>query len=352
MRSLENLDFLIEDPTNQSNIKLLSGMVENNSISHAFLFNGNSMVSLYKIAASFAASINCVKNGCGTCITCLNTLKGIYSNILTIEPEGNFLRKEEIIEIQKFINLSAHVPGKKICIIKEAELMNVQAANRLLKTLEEPPDENSIFILLAEESSLLLPTIISRCLVFNWNIKLAGDGPGEGNFLNLENSLNAAIKSIIVSPAGKREIPLGLSLKLKGALKKMEASFKASQEKEVETIKKSDFAKEDINKFIKALNLKHKRRLNKLGKLGISRVFDIISAWLEDMLAVKVGAPGDSLNHKQDYLLLNDNIDRISVDKIFNIMETIEGNRRYLSYSINIELALDNIFLQFQDIGK
>lgn len=352
MRLLENPDFLTGDPTNQSNIKLLSGMIENNSISHAFLFSGNSMPLLYKLAASFAASINCIKNGCGSCTVCQNSLKGIYSNILVIEPEGNFLRKDEIIQIQKFMSLSSYVPGKKICIIKEAELMNAQAANRLLKTLEEPPDEDSIFILLTEEASMLLPTIVSRCLVFKWNIKLINDELGEKNFLNLEKSLDTGIKNIISSPWERKEIPLDLSLKLKGALKKMEASFKADQEKEIEDIRKSDFAKEDINKFIKVLNLKHKRRLNKLGKLGISKVFDIISAWLEDILAVKAGAGEESLNHSQDYLFINKNIDMISMDKIFNIIETIEGNRRYLSYSINTELALDNIFLQFQDIGR
>ena len=351
MRLLENLDFLIEDINNRSNARLLSSMIENNNISHAYLFSGNDMGSLYSLALKFSASINCLENGCGVCIVCENTLKSIYSNILNVEPEGNFLRKEDIAGIQKFMNLSSYAPGKKICIIKEAELMNAQAANRLLKTLEEPPDEESIFMLLTEELSLVIPTIVSRCLVFNWNLKFSEDKLGKNNFSNIEKYLDEGLKSIIGSPVGKKEMPLDLSLKLKAILKKMEAGFKTGQEKEIEDIRNSDFDRGDINKYIKALNSKHKRRLNKLGKLGMSKVFDIISAWLEDMLIVKMGAVDKNLNYSQNYFFITKNIDRISVDKIFNIINTIEENRRYLSQSINTELALDNIFLQFQDIG-
>jgi DNA polymerase-3 subunit delta' len=352
MRLLENLDFLTEDTANQSNARLLSSMVENNNISHAYLFSGNDMGPLYGLAARFAASINCMKNGCGSCVICQNTLKGVYSNIMTVEPEGNFLRKEEVVEIQRFMNLSSYGPGKKICIIKEAELMNGPAANRLLKTLEEPPDEDSIFILLTEELSMVIPTIVSRCLVFNWNLRSSEDKLGKENFSNMEKYLDNGIKSIIDSSGKEKKIPLDLTLRLKEILKKMEAGFKTGQEKEIEDIRKSDFDREDINKYVKALKSKHKRRLNKLGKLGISKVFDIISAWLEDMLAVKMGAVKESLNYGKNYLFITKNIDKIDTDKIFNIIETIEGNRRYLDYSINTELALDNIFLQFQDIGQ
>ena len=114
MGLLENLDFLTEDTANQSNARLLSSMVDNNSISHAYLFSGNDMGLLYGLATRFAASINCIKNGCGSCIVCQNTLKGVYSNILTIEPEGNFLRKEEVVEIQRFMNLNSYNPVKEI----------------------------------------------------------------------------------------------------------------------------------------------------------------------------------------------------------------------------------------------
>ncbi|MBU4483004.1 MAG: hypothetical protein KKG62_02755, partial [Actinobacteria bacterium] len=64
------------------------------------------------------------------------------------------------------------------------------------------------------------------------------------------------------------------------------------------------------------------------------------------------GAGEKSLNFSKNYLFISKNIKNIKIDKIFKLMEVIEGNRSYLNYSINSELALDNIFLQFQNIYR
>ena len=165
MKMLQNFDFLIDDDVNQSSMKSLSKMIESDNISHAYLFYGNNIELLFKIALEFSASINCADKGCGKCLICKNTIKGVYPNILIVEPEGNIMRIEEIVKLQKFMGLTSYNPGKKVCIIKESELMNQEAANRLLKTLEDPPDNSSIFILLTEDVSLMLPTVVSRCLV-------------------------------------------------------------------------------------------------------------------------------------------------------------------------------------------
>src|SRR4030042_3106245 len=135
MNILENIDFLTEENVNRSNIKLLSKMIESGSVSHAYLFNGNNTELLYRLALSFAASVNCAQKGCGNCIVCRNTIKGVYPNVLVIEPEGNILRIEEIARLKKFMGLSSYIHGKKICIIKESATMNQEARNRLLKTL-------------------------------------------------------------------------------------------------------------------------------------------------------------------------------------------------------------------------
>ena len=198
MRLFQELEFLIDDSKNQSNIKLLSAMVETDSISHAYLFSGNSNDQLYKLALSFAASINCTEGGCGNCEVCRGSIKGVNSNIMVVESEGNILRIEEITALQRFMSLSAYGPGKKICIIREAELMNSEAANRLLKTLEDPPDDKSVFILLSEDISVMLPTVLSRCLVYSWNFEFEDGGSKQTEFKILEKYLDEGLKSILV----------------------------------------------------------------------------------------------------------------------------------------------------------
>ena len=353
MNLFDNIDFLTKDSVNQSNIRLLYGMIENGNISHAYLFCGNDMDLLGKLALVFAASINCPDKGCGDCVVCRNTMGGVYPNVLIVEPEGSILRIEEIARLQRFMNLSPYNPGKKICIIKESEFMNLPAANRMLKTLEDPPDEDSIFILLTEDISIMLPTIVSRCLVYSWNFKFIGETKERADFGIIKKYLDEGIKNIInqdeegsYSPAAS----IDLTLRLVEILKKVETAVKADQEREIGEIRKSDFDKSDIRRYIEILKLKNKRKIKKFYNLGMSKVFDIISAWLEDILAVKAGAGEKAINFSSNYFFISKNIKNAKTDRIFKLIKVIEQNRNYLNYSINSELALDNIFLQLQNI--
>jgi DNA polymerase-3 subunit delta' len=355
MKLFENIDFLTEDSINQSNIRLLSGMIEKGNVSHAYLFSGNNMKLLTRLALIFAASVNCPGGGCGNCIICSNTLGGVYTNVLVVEPEGRILRIEEIAGLQRFMNLSSYNPGKKICIIKESEFMNSAAANRLLKTLEDPPDENSIFVLLTEDISMLLPTVVSRCLVYSWNFKFIEETPERVDFEIIEKYLDEGIKNIIMqkeSPGPSYAASLDLTLKLVEILKKVEAAVKADQEKEVGEIRRSGFDKSDITRYIEVLKLRNKRKISKFRNLGMSRVFDIISAWLEDIMTVKLGADSKTMNFSKNYSFISSKSVNVKIDRIFELIKVIEENKNYLGYSINSELALDNIFLQFQNIYR
>jgi len=349
MRLFQGLKFLLDDNTNQSNMKLLSGMIEDDHISHAYLFAGNNMEQLHELALSFAACINCRDGGCGHCGVCTTTTGGVHPNVRIVEPEGNILRIGEISDLQRFMGMSAYGPGRKICIIKEAELMNTEAANRLLKTLEDPPDPGSVFILLSEDITVMLPTIVSRCLVYKWKFEFDESKDEKTDFHILEKYLNSGLKEII-GDDGARPALLDLSLRILEISKKMEAGLKTGMEKEISRIKDSGHAKEDINRYLVALKSKHKRQLAKFKKLGISRVFDIISAWLEDILSVKMGMGREDLNFERNHTFINNRLRGIKTGDILKLLENIEGNRMYLGYSLNPELALDSIFLQVRSL--
>ena len=164
---------------------------------HIYLQASN-INQLYRLALAFAASINCKTGGCGRCSICSNTFKGVHPNVLVVEPEGNILRVEEITGLQRFIGMSAYGPGRKICIIKEAELMNAEAGNRLLKTLEDPPDPDSVFILLTEDISVMLPTVVSRCLVYKWDLEFEEDPEERKEFQLLEKHISDGIKQMMI----------------------------------------------------------------------------------------------------------------------------------------------------------
>ncbi len=344
---LSDVDFLEESSKNNSNIKIINASIRSGNISHAYLFYGRNMELLAELALNFAASVNCEKDGCGRCRICSNTIKGLHENLMIVEAEGNFITIDRVAGIQKFMGISSHSTGYKICIIKEAELMNRPAANRMLKTLEDPPDEKSIFILLTEDISSLLPTMTSRCIMFEWDftgaeeLKLNID-PG-----TLNKMITGGLEKILNEPENYM-ISLDLSVKILDFLKENAPDDGDALEQQLMDYRNTGATSAEIKKFESNLRTKSKRKKDKYSNLGINLVFDIITAWLEDMLVVKSGADGRSLNFPQIYGFIREHKDSLDGSRIESLLKDIERSRNHLKFSIYHELALDSIFLQMQ----
>ncbi len=341
MALLDEMDFLAQSSANSSNLKLLSTMAQRET-SHAFLFSGQSPKLLYRLALAFAASINCPRGGCGGCLVCANTLKGVHRDLLVVEAEGNFLIGDDVASIKKFVSVTPNAGTKKIVIIKEAETMNDAFANKFLKTLEEPPDEDCVFILLAPSPKRLLATITSRCMEFVWDFLPGGPEISCLDLNLIENVLHSKMKKMV---EGDRKEALAAAPEICGVLEDFSAAIKKGFEKDLEAAKNNRLPKE-----AKALSQIQQRRLARLNKLGMGAVFDIIVAWLEDILAVRSGAGSEALNYKGNHSFIDANIFDIDFEKISSMLWVIENNRAYIDRSINMELALDNIFLNLSDI--
>jgi DNA polymerase-3 subunit delta' len=130
--------------------------------SHAYLFSGPSGAGKSEAALAFAAGLACADNGCGECNTCRRVLEGVHPDVEVVAPEGNFIRKEEITEISMHSVYRPYEARAKVYIFLEAESFNAEAANALLKTLEEPPGHVH-FLLVTDRLEQLQPTVVSRC---------------------------------------------------------------------------------------------------------------------------------------------------------------------------------------------
>lgn len=352
---LDDLDFLFKDGRNQANLKILKNSLLSGNLSHCYLFSGNQRDLLYKLALNFAASINCPEKGCGKCVVCKNTLKEIYVDLQVIEAEGIILRKGRIKELQNFMSISSYLGGKKISIVNGIEEMNKESANMILKILEEPPDKNSIFILLTGNISAVLPTIASRCMVFEWNFSL----PEVDDFTHIfpllfdvmDNGIMGMIKDAALNNGGKNlSLPVGLSLKVFDVLKENYETVKNEYKKEISEIEKIGASQTFIENFEETVEKRIKVKMAKFNNLGINKVFDIITAWLEDIASVSLGADEGSLNFSKNFLFIKEISKRIKTEKIPDLIKLVENNRNYLKYSIYSELALDNILIQFQNL--
>lgn len=190
--------------------ELLRRSIESGQVAHAYLFDGPEGVGKDALAIEFARALNCRKGGsqaCGECDSCvrMETLHHPNVRVITALPTGkgektgddplkgftddqmeslhaefaakakdpyhrmavakaSFIKVNSIREIRRQASLTASEPGTKIFLILNAEEMNAEASNALLKTLEEPPAD-TVLLLTTSRRDQLLPTIRSRCQV-------------------------------------------------------------------------------------------------------------------------------------------------------------------------------------------
>ncbi len=157
---------------------------------HGLLFKGTKGIGKLNLAINFAQSLLCQHPegsdfACGECPSCHWFEQDSHPDFRLLQPEMLSLEGEESEDVKPvsgkkpskqisvdqvrglvdFIGLSAHQGGRRVVVIHPAEAMNTNAANALLKNLEEPP-QGLLFILVSHKPQQLLPTILSRCLSF------------------------------------------------------------------------------------------------------------------------------------------------------------------------------------------
>jgi len=133
-------------------------------LSHAYLFSGPEQVGKYTVAKTMAGIIQCPNDYCHECPTCKEIEKGYHSDTIEVSDDGESIKIEEVREILAKLNLS-RTSQRKILLIRNLERMTLEAANAMLKTLEDPPD-GVMFLMTTSREREILPTIISRVRLY------------------------------------------------------------------------------------------------------------------------------------------------------------------------------------------
>lgn len=273
---------------------VLSMAIKNNKISHAYLFENKGNDKYIEIILSFVKAILCPNNyfnneKCGECLQCLRIENSNYPEIKIIKPEGMWIKKEQLMDLQEAFNKTAIEGSKRIYIILECEKLNKQAANSILKFLEEPND-GIIALLVTNNKDLVLDTIKSRCQ----DILILADN--EVNFDSL--MINDVLDFIRVLENKKKDTiiyakPLWLT------------KFK------------------DRNSFIKAI--------------------DIMIYFYNDVLLFKLGCDLKYFNNYYDDVT---NING-SIDEIIKKIKILIENEYLIRYNLNLNLLINKIIIEF-----
>lgn len=273
---------------------VLSMAIRNNKISHAYLFENKGNDKCVEMILSFVKAILCPHNyfnnkKCGECKQCLRIETGNYPEIKIIKPAGLWIKKEQLMELQEEFNKTAIEGSKRIYIILECEKLNKQAANSILKFLEEPNDD-IIALLVTNNKDLVLDTIKSRCqdILILANNELKFDSLMINDVLSFVRVLENKKRDTIIYTK-----PLWLT------------KFK------------------DRNSFIKAI--------------------DIMIYFYNDVLLFNLGR---DLKYFNDYY---DDVANIngSVDEIIKKIEILIENEYLIRYNLNLNLLINKIIIEF-----
>ena len=172
----------------------LKNAITNKQLAHAFLFTGPRGVGKTTCARILAKTINCEsisKDGeaCDNCSSCVTFNNGTSFNVHELDAASNN-SVDDIRDLIDQVRFSPQAGKYKVYIIDEVHMLTAQAFNAFLKTLEEPP-QHAIFILATTEKHKIIPTILSRCQIFDFKRITSTDIAHHLNEIAQKESINA-----------------------------------------------------------------------------------------------------------------------------------------------------------------
>ncbi|MBC7104806.1 MAG: DNA polymerase III subunit delta', partial [Firmicutes bacterium] len=150
----------------ERNIAFLRRAVASGRVAHAYLFYGPGGVGKAKVARMLAGALLCPRaeqgEPCGQCDDCRWFAGGRHPDWYQVDPAGATIRIEQVRGLQRALWRRPLRGRYRVCLVTNAEAMSTEAANCLLKTLEEPPAA-TVFVLTSDRWHDLPPTVVSRC---------------------------------------------------------------------------------------------------------------------------------------------------------------------------------------------
>jgi len=312
--------------------RLLQNGLRQDKLSHAYIFSGPVGTGRSEMALALAKAVYC-KNGiddaCGECLECRKVEHRNHPDLHVVEPEGASIKIEQIRELQKEFAYRATASGTKIYVLHRAEKMTVQAANSLLKFLEEPTSK-VIAILITENGNALLPTIQSRAQWINFTPL-----PREEMVLAL---LQEGHPAALVQPA------VHLTAGLQAARELIAANWFAEMRSVV-----LQLAKETLTRFPSSIiTIQHKIVRTELAD-HMASLFDLLMLWFKDMVQLRL--------ERRDKLVYNDQLDWMSslafsrdVADWVRMMEQAVDLQKRLRFNANSQLVIEKMLVEMQGV--
>ncbi|MBR1598692.1 MAG: DNA polymerase III subunit delta [Lachnospiraceae bacterium] len=315
-------------------VRHFKNSIELGKVSHAYILNGEKGSGKRTMAAVVAKSLQCEEGGpdpCGKCRSCLQAESNNQPDIIWVKHEKpNLITVDEIREqVVNDVDLKPYSSRYKIYVIPDSQLMNPQAQNALLKTLEEPP-EYAIILLLANGIGKFLPTVLSRCIILNFKpVEPLHVVEYLTNQLNVDQRKARFCTDFAQGNLGKA-IRLAISPEYNELLEDSVRILRRIQDMEMEDV---IAAVKNLGKY----------------KLDVTDYMDIMTMWFRDILMVKISNSPNKLLFKDEYSVLKKQASMMSYEGVEEVIRALNKVKVRLEANVNFDIAMELLMLTIKD---
>ena len=312
----------------------LQNAITMDKISHAYIINGPDKSGKKMLAEAFAMALQCETggtDGCMECHSCKQAMNHNQPDIIYVSHEKpNTISVDDIrSQVNNDIGIKPYSSKYKIYIVDEAEKMNVQAQNALLKTIEEPP-AFAVILLLTTNADTFLPTILSRCVTLN--IKVVPDEKIK-KFLMKEYQIPDYQADVCVAFA-QGNVGKAIQLAVSSDFNELKAAV-------LQLMKRLD----DIEIYEMGAAIK---QINEY-KLTINDYFDLMMIWYRDILLFKATGDVNGLIFKDEVYDIKRQAEKSSYRGIENILEALHKAQIRLNANVNFDLVIELLLLTIKE---
>lgn len=321
-------------------INHLKNAIQMDKVSHAYIINGEENSGKKMIAEAFAMALQCEENGenpCGNCRSCRQAVDRNQPDIIYIGEDDVLEDKKtksiSVDEIRTLLNndivIKPYSSKYKVYIVDNAEKMNVQAQNALLKTIEEPPSYG-VIILLTTNADSFLPTILSRCILLN--VKTVE-----------EEEIKKHLMKKYQVPDYKAEICAAFAQGNVGKAIQLASSdsFNEMKSEVLSLVKRL----EEVEIYELGLTIKnittYKQRMNEF--------LDLLTLWYRDVLYMKATDDVNNIIFKDEVYDIKKQAAKKSYSGIENILQALELTRTRLKANVNFDLVIEMLLLAIKE---
>ncbi|HKG20255.1 MAG TPA: DNA polymerase III subunit delta' [Blastocatellia bacterium] len=310
---------------------LLKRAVAEGRIGQGLIMAGPPGVGKRQFAVALAQALNCERpaqgDACGECVPCRRVASGEHTDVETISPDGQFIKIDQMREMARQAQYRPYESRRRVYILDDADRLREQAANSILKTLEEPP-ETTMLVLVTSKPYTLLETIRSRCQMLSFGALSTPE-------------LEAYLKANYKRPAEETRMLARLARGSIGRALEIDlGQYKERRKTMMELVEALGLSRDTIRLMNAAEYLGRK-----LERDEFEVHLDVLLVLLSDLFHLKLGEPPDSLTNADAADRLSRIAEAVTLDEIIDWAGRVEAALQSLARNVNRHLAMETMLL-------